>query len=255
MERCGLVLTETHLQNISSECLYGSLNLMSSEIPADRPEVVAEIGPGCRCGCIIHLSAEKSRRLIASSSKSCPGRTFWLIQADNSHQIRMKLDFLRLPCSAQYLKVRDGDSLAAQLVVEYEGGTIEPPPKEDVVAVSTNSQILIEFFTDEFVVMGDSCAGGFLVHVQQIPGEQCKWDERGRGVLTKVSFFRNYISVDPPTNYTFISLMPVRSKITALTMNLTIAHVIAILFVAIIVLISLLLGKWRRVGRQTRKLN
>lgn len=37
--------------------------------------------------------------------------------------------------------------------------------------------------------------------------------------------------------------MPVRSKITALTMNLTIAHVIAILFVALIVLISLLLGK------------
>lgn len=37
--------------------------------------------------------------------------------------------------------------------------------------------------------------------------------------------------------------MPVRSKITALTMNLTIAHIIAILFVALIVLISLLLGK------------
>lgn len=169
MERCGLVLTETHLQNISSDCLYGSLNLLTGEVPADRPEVVAEIGPGCRCGCIVHLSGEKSRRLIASSSKSCPGRTFWLIQADNSHQIRMKLDFLRLPCSAQYLKVRDGDSLSAQLIVEYEGGTIEPP-KQDVAAVSTKSQILIEFFSDELAIMGDSCGGGFLVHVQQIPG-------------------------------------------------------------------------------------
>lgn len=167
-ERCGLVLTEIHLQNISSDCLYGSLNLLTGEIPADRPEVVAEIGPGCRCGCIVHLSSEKPRRLIASSSKSCPGRTFWLIQADNSHQIRMKLDFLRLPCTAQYLKVRDGDSLGAQLVVEYEGGTIEPPKPE--VAVSTNSQILIEFYSDE-IAMGDSCGGGFLVHVQQIPGE------------------------------------------------------------------------------------
>lgn len=170
MERCGLVLTEAHLQNISSDCLYGSLGLATGEIPADRPEVVAEIGPGCRCGCIVHLSNEKPRRLIASSSKSCPGRTFWLIQADNSHQIRMKLDFLRLPCSTQYLKVRDGDSLGAQLVVEYEGGTFERPKQE--VAVSTNSQILIEFFSDELAILGDSCGGGFLVHVQQIPGEQ-----------------------------------------------------------------------------------
>lgn len=40
--------------------------------------------------------------------------------------------------------------------------------------------------------------------------------------------------------------MPVRSKITALTMNLTIAHIIAILFVALIVLISVLLGEYYR---------
>lgn len=167
-ERCGLVLTEPSLQNISPDCLYGSLNLLTGEIPADRPEVVAEIGPGCRCGCIVHLSPEKSRRLIASSSRSCPGRTFWLIQADDDHQIRLKLDFLRLPCAAQYLKVRDGDSLGAQLVVEYEGGTVESPNQN--LAVSTHSQILIEFFSDELALMGDSCGGGFLVHVHQIPG-------------------------------------------------------------------------------------
>lgn len=40
--------------------------------------------------------------------------------------------------------------------------------------------------------------------------------------------------------------MPVRSKITALTMNLTIAHIIAILFVALIVMISVLLGEYYR---------
>lgn len=161
------MLTETHLQNISSDCLYGSANLLSGEVPADRPEVAAEIGPGCRCGCIVHLSPEKTRRLIASSSKTCPGRSFWLIKADDSHQIRVKIDFLRLPCSAQYLKIRDGDYLGAQLVVEYEGGTIKPPKQE--VAISTNSQLLVEFFSDELAVMGDSCGGGFLVHVQQIP--------------------------------------------------------------------------------------
>lgn len=37
--------------------------------------------------------------------------------------------------------------------------------------------------------------------------------------------------------------MPVRSQISALALNLTVAHIIAILFVGVIVLISLLLGK------------
>lgn len=66
------------------ECMYGNGNFYLGEFPADRPEVKAEIGPGCRCGCIVHLSVAKPKRLIASSAESCPGRTFWLIQVSGN---------------------------------------------------------------------------------------------------------------------------------------------------------------------------
>lgn len=162
------------------------------------------------------MSSEKPRRLVASSSRSCPGRTFWLIQAEADHQIRMKMDYLHLPCANQYLKVRDGDSTGARLLVEYNGGTLITPTQD--VTRSTSSEILIEFFSDDLAITGEFCGGGYLVHVQQIPLNR------------------------PPGNYSFISMVPVTRKINALATNLTIAHVIAILFVGLIVLISLLLG-------------
>lgn len=49
-------------------------------LPADRPEIMAEVGPGCRCGCVVFLGEAKPRRLLATSSQSCPGRTIWVIQ-------------------------------------------------------------------------------------------------------------------------------------------------------------------------------
>lgn len=146
------------------ECLYGA---GSGSFPAERPEVIAEIGPGCRCGCIVHLGNSKPRRLIASSSKSCPGRTFWLIQAGDGYRIRFKFDFFRLPCTTQWLKVRDGDSLTSELIGNFLGGNLidDTYPKP---VVSTNPQILLEFFSDELETTGQACGGGFLAHAQQI---------------------------------------------------------------------------------------
>lgn len=60
---------------------WGCLLSPSSSLPADHPGVVAEVGPGCRCGCVVHLGVAKPRRILATSTASCPGRTFWLIQA------------------------------------------------------------------------------------------------------------------------------------------------------------------------------
>jgi len=54
----------------------------SPSLPADQPGVVAEVGPGCRCGCVMHVGFAKPGRILATSTVSCPGRTFWLVQVN-----------------------------------------------------------------------------------------------------------------------------------------------------------------------------
>ncbi|GAB0092724.1 hypothetical protein DMENIID0001_077550 [Sergentomyia squamirostris] len=206
-ERCGGPESGTW------ECLYGSGNSLTGEVPADRPEVIAEVGPGCRCGCIVHLGAVKPRRLIASSSRSCPGRTFWLVQADDRCHIRFKLDFFRLPCASQYLKIRDGDSLSSDLIGEFIGGYTKVPDS----ATSSSSQMLLEFLSDELASMGESCGGGFLAHVQQICHQNVSFPVTSRAII------------------------PI-STIESIAMKLTIAHVAAIAFVSVIIVMSLMLG-------------
>lgn len=64
-------------------------------LPAELPEVKEEIGPGCRCGCVVHLGAAKPKRMLATSSHSCPGvkPTMWLIKAsiEGNHEKMLSL--------------------------------------------------------------------------------------------------------------------------------------------------------------------
>ncbi|XP_054271484.1 uncharacterized protein LOC128992100 [Macrosteles quadrilineatus] len=151
-ERCGTAL--------AWDCPFYQ---EGADVPAERPEVKAEVGPGCRCGCVVHLGVAKPRRLVASSSQSCPGRTFWLIQADRNQLIRLSLEQFRLPCSAQWLKVRDGDSLSSTLLAHLTGVL----GSHSIINSSANF-LLLEFFSDELAAIGEECWGGFLAHVQQI---------------------------------------------------------------------------------------
>lgn len=75
-EKCGSGIGK------SWECLYGN-GVSATDLAAEIPEVEAEVGPYCRCGCVVHLGQAKPKRLLATSSQSCPGRTFWLIQVSN----------------------------------------------------------------------------------------------------------------------------------------------------------------------------
>lgn len=129
-----------------------------------RPEIKADIGSDCRCGCIVHLTMSKSRRIIAASAQSCPGRTFWLIQADSGYQVRFHFDYFRLICADQYIRVRDGDSLGSDLIGEFVGGAV----KSSEPIVSSESKLLLEFYSNELSTIGESCKGGFLTHAQQI---------------------------------------------------------------------------------------
>lgn len=83
-ERCGVAL--------GWDCPFYQ-DSGGTDIPAERPEVKAEVGPGCRCGCVVHLGVARPRRLVASSSQSCPGRTFWLIQVPKIHTLWVNVLF------------------------------------------------------------------------------------------------------------------------------------------------------------------
>ncbi|GLH14365.1 uncharacterized protein GBIM_18711, partial [Gryllus bimaculatus] len=140
---------------------------------AERPEVLAEVGPGCRCGCTVHLGPAKPRRLLAASARACPGRSFWLVQAEKGHAVRLALHRLRLPCAAQWLKVRDGNSLAAQMVARLTAASASasaaapgaaaptPPPLR-----SSGQELLLEFFSEEATAA--DCDGEFIAHALQI---------------------------------------------------------------------------------------
>ncbi|XP_012054704.1 PREDICTED: uncharacterized protein LOC105617761 [Atta cephalotes] len=137
------------------ECRHGMT------LAAARPEVTAQIGVQCRCGCIINFGDKALNKILAANTQACPGRSFWLLQAKSNYIIRLHLDQTQFPCPGQYFRARDGDSLSAELLTDiafdkgaFATGTI----------FSSGQNLLLEFFSDEHTALGDSCVGGFLGH-------------------------------------------------------------------------------------------
>lgn len=82
------------------------------------------------------------------------------------HVVKFKVDHFHLPCSQQWLKVRDGSSLSATLLANLEGNTEIIGRSKSVQ--STGRYLLLEFFSDELLAGGEGCGGGFLAHASQI---------------------------------------------------------------------------------------
>ncbi|XP_066582387.1 uncharacterized protein gogo [Prorops nasuta] len=141
--------------NADWECRHGG------ELAASRPEVTAEVGTKCRCGCVVNLDKENSRRILAASTQACPGRSFWLLQARSSFVVRLHLDQAQFPCPGQYFRARDGDSLNADLLIDI---AFDKNVQNSGTIFSTNENLLLEFFSDEVTATGESCIGGFLAH-------------------------------------------------------------------------------------------
>ena len=87
-----------------------------------------------------------------------------LFQADEEFIIQFKVEQFHLPCGTQWLKVRDGSSLSANLLADLSGA----PDTTPSVVNSTGPNLLLEFFSDEIAVGGQICGGGFLAHASQI---------------------------------------------------------------------------------------
>ena len=96
----------------------------------------------------------------------------------------MQLNFLRLPCATQYIKIRDGPSLSSTLLIEMQGGNNAGVANADmgsssnlpISLESSGAQLLLEFYAGEVVDnnnvththAGLICTGGFLANVEQI---------------------------------------------------------------------------------------
>lgn len=87
-------------------------------------------------------------------------------QADANHVVQLWVQQQRLPCGAQWLRVRDGDSLAGRLLLLL---SLDQAGKAShaTEAVSSSNTMLVEFFSDEAVAALEECAAGFLAYAQQ----------------------------------------------------------------------------------------
>uniref|UniRef100_A0A182NRR1 CUB domain-containing protein n=1 Tax=Anopheles dirus TaxID=7168 RepID=A0A182NRR1_9DIPT len=205
-ERCGL-----DTSGDSWECMFspaiGGINL-----PMEIEDVNTEIGPGCRCGCVIHMGMVKPKRLLGSSSHSCPDRSLWLIKGDDGCRVRMSIDFHKFPCDGQWLKIRDGDSVADELLLQFGADrSVEP---SGTVAEATGNMLLVEFFSRKTDQYDEACNAGFLGQAEQIRNSSTS-------IASKV-------------------IMPIVQSLKSYA-SFTIAHVCAIIFICFIVLVSFLL--------------
>ncbi|TGZ54212.1 Neuronal acetylcholine receptor subunit alpha-5, partial [Temnothorax longispinosus] len=137
------------------ECRHGTT------LAAARPEVTAQIGAQCRCGCIINFGDNALNKILAANTQACPGRSFWLLQAKSDYIIRLHLDQTQFPCPGQYFRARDGDSLSAELLTDIAFDKVAPVTG---TIFSSGQSLLLEFFSDEHTASGNSCVGGFLGH-------------------------------------------------------------------------------------------
>lgn len=195
------------------ECSHGKV------LAAERPEVTAEVGTKCRCGCVVNLVNQTSRRILAASTQACPGRSFWLIESAPESVVRLHLDQTKFPCPGQYVRARDGDSLSAELLADVACDKNAP---ESGTVVSSESSMLLEFFSDEMTAAGESCIGGFLAHASTLR----KWWKEQKD-LTKSTFFictvkiRIYITQQIRSYYTKTGAFNLVSKLSGETINET----------------------------------
>ncbi|EDW70471.2 uncharacterized protein gogo [Drosophila virilis] len=232
-EKCNKSIADTW------DCIYETSGSILTK--SNVTEVHQEIGPGCRCGCIVHLGSSKPKRIIAGATQSCPGRSFWLIQVDGEATISLQLSFLRLPCGTQYIKVRDGPSLSSTLLLELNGDAATRRTAAEaaghiglpLATESSGAQLLVEFFSGDMTANGTSsggydaasCTGGFMANVKPLGSRNVS----------------NASTVLAATRLSAKSRSHLQKKSLS-RMRFTLVHLSAMVFATIIIIISALLG-------------
>ncbi|XP_071877324.1 thrombospondin-1 like protein golden goal isoform X1 [Bombus fervidus] len=188
-EFCGKIFWQASSKNEEWHNRIQNSICDSAVLAATKPEVVADIGLQCRCGCRIVLKHQPFRKILGANTQACPGRSFWLLQAQANFIIGLHLDQLQFPCPGQYFRVRDGNSLNADLLIDVTYDKMQFTVK---TLISSGQNLLLEFFSDELLASGDACIGGFLAHAAVLDKKYLK---RNR-TTTTVPFETNSTNVE-----------------------------------------------------------
>lgn len=197
--------------------------------------------------------------------------------------ISLQLNFLRLPCATQYVKIRDGPSLSSTLLIELQGGTVVGGSgggggvnaysgNLPVSLESSGAQLLLEFYAGEEanitnntdIHTGLICTGGFLANVEQIGKFYCLVvfesggdDDILNNTISTCAVWLIYIlfffsllvknSSEPSQTLMAATRLSVKGRSflqkPKAKSKFTLVHLSAIVFASIIILISALLGK------------
>ncbi|KAK9880256.1 hypothetical protein WA026_010131 [Henosepilachna vigintioctopunctata] len=179
-EKCG-----AEIGNIW-ECFDGNYNALDPAL-ADTLTVKQEVGLYCRCGCVVHLGRENPKRVLATSSRSCPGRIFWQIQAEINNIIQFKIEWFDSSCGRQWLKIRDGMTLASNMLADLSNHMMS----NTSIINSTGSTMLLEFFSDDSFSSDKRCGGGFLAFAKQLENiELASFQTYHRAGITPFRIFK-----------------------------------------------------------------
>lgn len=87
----------------------------------------------------------------------------YIFQAEDKTTIQFDFIRLFLSCSNQWVKLRDGDSTASNLLAHLEG-----TPDSINPIISTGPNLLVEFFSSVAVLSSGDCFGGFFAQINRI---------------------------------------------------------------------------------------
>ena len=101
---------------------------------------------GCECGCLLDQS---SGYLVVSSVTSCPSKRIWLIRVSDGLLIRLTV--IRFKARHGTVRVHDGNSSLANLLLQIDAGSTVPPEP----LMSAGNTMRVEYVPDDPALTAD----------------------------------------------------------------------------------------------------
>lgn len=128
-----------------------------------------------------------------------------MLQTEPEYIVKLHFDQTKFPCTGQYVRARDGDSLSAELLADI---AFDKNPPISGTIYSTEQSLLLEFFSDEMVVARSSCVGGFLAHATTFRKYTHISSKKKKNIEIQFTYLYFYISSIQLPFFSFSSFIP-----------------------------------------------